>query len=149
MEQYTIKSPYNFIKVLEEKEYDSFIHRKELIDTSEYGEKEIIIDSCYSKKNGEYVGDIKTALYLQKKGISDFEKVSQSWCICSIGFCEKEQKWYGWSHRAIFGFGIGDKLFDENFTDKEDVLFSEHGDTTITTLEQAKQAAKNFSESVS
>lgn len=20
----------------------------------------------------------------------------------------KEQKWYGWSHRAIYGFGIGD-----------------------------------------
>jgi len=27
--------------------------------------------------------------------------------ICQIGFCEKEQKWYGWSHRAIYGFGIG------------------------------------------
>ena len=26
---------------------------------------------------------------------------------CSIGFCEKEQKWYGWSHRAMYGFGIG------------------------------------------
>jgi len=25
----------------------------------------------------------------------------------SIGFSEKEQKWYGWSHRAIAGFGIG------------------------------------------
>jgi hypothetical protein len=29
---------------------------------------------------------------------------------CSIGFCEKEQKWYGWSHRAIYGFGIGSKI---------------------------------------
>jgi len=26
---------------------------------------------------------------------------------CSIGFSEAEQKWYGWSHRAMFGFGIG------------------------------------------
>ena len=26
---------------------------------------------------------------------------------CSIGFCEQDQKWYGWSHRSIFGFGIG------------------------------------------
>lgn len=25
----------------------------------------------------------------------------------STGFSEKEQKWYGWSHRAIYGFGIG------------------------------------------
>ena len=26
------------------------------------------------------------------------------------GWSEKEQKWYGWSHRAIFGFGIGSKV---------------------------------------
>ena len=26
---------------------------------------------------------------------------------CSIGFCDKEQKWYGWSHRAMYGFGVG------------------------------------------
>lgn len=29
---------------------------------------------------------------------------------CCIGFCENEMKWYGWSHRAIFGFGIGSKV---------------------------------------
>ena len=27
-----------------------------------------------------------------------------------LGFSEKEQKWYGWSHRAIHGFGIGDTV---------------------------------------
>ena len=27
----------------------------------------------------------------------------------NIGFNPEEQKWYGWSHRAIFGFGIGSK----------------------------------------
>ena len=29
---------------------------------------------------------------------------------CSIGFCQREQKWYGWSHRAIYGFGIGSTI---------------------------------------
>lgn len=24
-----------------------------------------------------------------------------------IGFSPKEEKWYGWSHRAIYGFGVG------------------------------------------
>ena len=24
-----------------------------------------------------------------------------------IGFSEKEQKWYGWSHRAFYGFKVG------------------------------------------
>jgi len=27
-----------------------------------------------------------------------------------MGFSEENQKWYGWSHRAIYGFGIGSKV---------------------------------------
>lgn len=27
--------------------------------------------------------------------------------IRSVAFSPKTQKWYGWSHRAIFGFGVG------------------------------------------
>ena len=27
-----------------------------------------------------------------------------------VGFSPKEQKWYGWSHRAIYGFGIGSEV---------------------------------------
>ena len=30
--------------------------------------------------------------------------------MCSIGFNKSKKKWYGWSHRALFGFGIGDKV---------------------------------------
>ena len=29
-------------------------------------------------------------------------------CTACLGFSPKTQKWYGWSHRAIYGFGIGD-----------------------------------------
>jgi len=29
--------------------------------------------------------------------------------VACIGFSPTEQKWYGWSHRAIYGFGIGSK----------------------------------------
>jgi hypothetical protein len=46
--------------------------------------------------------------FLLKKGIT--EQI-QDWCVkakvCCIGFNPIERKWYGWSHRAIFGFGIG------------------------------------------
>lgn len=28
----------------------------------------------------------------------------------NLGWSEVQQKWYGWSHRAIFGFGIGDTV---------------------------------------
>lgn len=30
--------------------------------------------------------------------------------VCSIGFSPRDQKWYGWSHRALYGFGIGSKV---------------------------------------
>ena len=60
----------------------------------------------------------------------------------SIGFSEKEQKWYGWSHRAIYGFGIGSKV------KKGDCGYK--GKTwTAKTLDDAKQMAKDFADAVS
>ena len=69
---------------------------------------DVIVKSAYTP-TGDYIGDKKTAHFLcAKKGIKP-EKISPSNNkVCSIGFCEAEQKWYGWSHRAIFGFGVGD-----------------------------------------
>ena len=60
----------------------------------------------------------------------------------SIGFSEKEQKWYGWSHRAIYGFGVGSKV------KKGDCGYK--GKTwTAKTLDDAKQMAKDFADGVS
>ena len=59
--------------------------------------------------DGNYIGDSKTAHYLcVKRGIKP--DVINGASVCSIGFCESENKWYGWSHRAINGFGIGDSV---------------------------------------
>ena len=68
----------------------------------------VIVKSAYTQ-SGDYIGDKRTAHFIiAKKGIKP-EKISLSNNkVCSIGFCEREQKWYGWSHRAIFGFGVGD-----------------------------------------
>lgn len=63
------------------------------------------IDSVYNK-NGDYIGNLDTARLLQDKGIEP-EVAQDDHNNCSIGFCESQQKWYGWSHRAMFGFGIG------------------------------------------
>ena len=67
---------------------------------------DIIVKSAYTP-NGDYIGNSEVAHFLcVKKGIKP-EKISPSNNkVCSIGFCEAEQKWYGWSHRAIFGFGL-------------------------------------------
>lgn len=60
--------------------------------------------------SGDYIGDTKWAYRLCKlRGIKPEKRTPDS-NVCSIGFCEKEQKWYGWSHRAIYGFGIGGEV---------------------------------------
>lgn len=110
-------------------------------------EDEVILRSAYTLNN-EYIGDVKMARFLiLKRGIRP-EFADSSHSICSIGWCIEEQKWYGWSHRAICGFGIGDKIFEERFGD-DDTPFIEHGDITIALYEQARIAAVNFAEHVS
>jgi len=69
--------------------------------------KYLIMYSVYSKKDGGYIGSPEDALVLYKRGIVP-EKMKDNGNVCCIGFNEEEQKWYGWSHRAICGFKIGD-----------------------------------------
>ena len=76
----------------------------------------------------------------KKYGITKF--------VGSTGLNEEKGIWYGWSHRAVHGFKIGDKIFEANFGD-EDAEFSQHGKKPIKTLADAKLAAKRFSEYVS
>jgi hypothetical protein len=68
-------------------------------------------DCWVSKIDSSYIcndSDTKHLEYLIKKGITDLQNTSGiSGHTANIGFNPKEQKWYGWSHRAIFGFGIG------------------------------------------
>jgi hypothetical protein len=90
--------------------------------------------TAFSYPNLEYIGNKRDANFLcRKKGISpqsidwpyelpkrDTSKKGRVIAqlkgeldhgyldrVCSIGFSEKEQKWYGWSHRAIYGFAPG------------------------------------------
>jgi hypothetical protein len=55
----------------------------------------------------DIVGTPAEAMRLFRRGIIA-EVIDSSHNVCSIGYCAREEKWYGWSHRAIFGFGIGD-----------------------------------------
>ena len=93
--------------------------------------------------SGDYIGDPETAEYLcNKRGIKP-ELRSESNQVCSIGFCEKEQKWYGWSHRAICGFGIGHTV------KAGDSGFEGLAGTTAETLDDCRAMACIFAESVS
>ncbi len=72
----------------------------------------------------------------------------------STGLDEKKGIWYGWSHRAVNGFKIGDMLFDEKWKPKdgsstESMKFTDRGGKTIKTLDDAQKAAEKFSSYVS
>ena len=58
----------------------------------------------------QYIGDIDMAKFICDKYEIWPECIDENHEVCSIGFCEKDQKWYGWSHRAIYGFGVGSKV---------------------------------------
>lgn len=62
-----------------------------------------------SSIDGSYIGTVEYADEIKARGIAAQSRDGQQ-RVASIGFCEAEQKWYGWSHRAICGFGIGSKV---------------------------------------
>lgn len=110
------------------------------------------IDVAYTLDN-QYIGLPKDAEHLCKKRGISLEKADPNHCCCSIGKCTNlpsdhpdSGKWFGWSHRAIFGFKVGD-----GYTVKDgDVLA---GDYPIgyqaQTEEDCKQMAKAFARAVS
>ena len=109
---------------------------------------------------GDYIGDTKFAYRLCKiRGIIP-QKARPSHNVCSIGYCPRDNKWYGWSHRAIFGFGIGDVVKEGDCAASSgwtDEYLAEHPEEntalpvgfTAHTLEDAKRMAMAFAESVS
>ncbi len=139
------------LRVLSERKTKAgYIQRTEIWDDSDHGGdgNGLEMKSAYTP-NGAWIGNYKDARFLcVKKGLTKLQKSDASDCVCSIGFNEKEQKWYGWSHRAIFGFGLGDKLFIQRFGNDK-TKFNRHGKITIKTLSQAKLAAKRFANYVS
>lgn len=122
--------------------------REESVTINDTDEPVIMI-SCYTPK-GDYLGDRDTVKHLIKEyGITQFEAHEGSTSrVVAMGYSPTAMRWYGWSHRALAGFGIGDKIFEAEFGDDQ-TPFIEHGTETIETLEQAFQAAKAFAEYVS
>jgi len=131
---------------------------QELIDVIT-SKEHVIVKSAYTP-NGDYIGNAKDAHYLiVKRGIKP-EKANPTHNVCSIGWCEKEQKWYGWSHRAIFGFEVGSKVKEGDCCASSgwtDEYLAEHPDDDLSLpvgfvakdLIDAKRMAIAFASSVS
>jgi hypothetical protein len=97
---------------------------------------------------GEYIGDPKIARRLcVKRGIQPELRTPNS-RVCSVGFSVKDGKWYGWSHRAIFGFKIGSKCAPGHCHYKP-LCCGGRGQWTARTVEDARQMACDFAEGVS
>ncbi len=118
---------------------------------AQYGGKGTLIMKEALTPHGCYVGNTKWAHRLYNRfGMSKVQPADKEDNVCSIGFCASERKWYGWSHRAMCGFSIGDMLFKERMKGATDKTpFVKHGTVRIKTLGQAKLAARRFANYVS
>ena len=97
----------NVKKVLSKQPHKSgYVVIKAIVDGCDMGCDDF--ESTWAETlTGQYIGTEKIARFLcDEKGINP-EYIAPDSKVCSIGFCEKEQKWFGWSHRAIYGFGVG------------------------------------------
>ena len=92
-----------------------------------------------------YIGDIRDAYMLSD--LSHFTTLPGSEVVCA-GWSEKDKKFYGWSHRAMCGFGLDDCIFEEDYGD-DSTLFTKHGRYIINSFEDAKKSAMAFASSVS
>ncbi|MHC4121995.1 MAG: hypothetical protein ACYSSI_00345 [Planctomycetota bacterium] len=119
----------------------------------------------YSKIDGGQVGRPEEAYRFLQRGIEGIQKAKSEDKVCSIGyFCPKgtpieKQRWYGWSHRAMCSFGIGDVVkkgdccASSGWTDE---YLQEHPEEDLSlpigfkaeTLADARRMAVAFAESV-
>ena len=104
--------------------------------------------------SGQYIGSPKDALKLcVKRGIIPEVRypkrlATNPFIACSFGWSPLKRKWYGWSHRAIYGFRIGSKcrMVDCHYAPKNR---GGRGEWTAKTLLDARQMAIDFAEGVS
>jgi hypothetical protein len=138
-------------KIIRQRKYKhGYIIRDEYwaLDPDDPEEEWTLMERVAYTPCGEYIGTSKDAYYICKiKGIIP-RLASPDHAVCSIGYNPIEKKWYGWSHRAMCGFGIGDMIFEEEFGD-EKTDFRRHGKNKIETMEDAMKAAIAFAGSVS
>lgn len=122
-------------------------------------DKPTLMVSVYNQF-GEYVGSLEDAVTLLGKYFIIPERSADDHNVCSIGKSLKDGKWYGWSHRAIHGFSIGDVVkegdccaspgvTDEYLKDHPEADLSLPVGFIAKTEEDCKRMAIAFADSVS
>ncbi len=110
------------------------------------GTGKVVMVSAYDP-NGGYIGSHTDAIRLVvKRGI--IPRPVNPGHVCTIGFSTKDGKWYGWSHRAIFGFRKGStcRKGDCHYVPRNR---GGRGAWIAKSIADAKKMAIDFAESVS
>lgn len=96
------------LEITRERHYEHYDVRDEKWNAKAEGiDPQLMTKLAYSKQ-GDWIGSSKQAYRMVHRfGIEQFEKTEEDHCVCSIGYSPADKKWYGWSHRAIYGFTIG------------------------------------------
>ena len=149
--------------------------RTEMVDNPAEGAEPIEMLKAYTM-SGNYIGTPYMAKFMcEKMGIAP-ELATPESNVCTIGFCENNQMWYGWGTDGVMdSFGIGSsakRVVTVDITDEppEDEDTSAHASNykrtrnhkrtsypaepvqeewTAKTLDNARRMAIDFAESVS
>jgi len=71
----------------------------------------------YFNREGYYIAGnhwASTIKWLRGNGIAPEVATSED-TVCTVGWSEKHQAYFGWSHRAACSFAIGDRVYQEDF----------------------------------
>ena len=102
------------------------------------------MEAAYSPDGKLYIGPPTDADWLaDERGIREWDTCREGGTVANVGFSPGQQKWFGWSRRAIFGFGVGHEIKEGDSRENLPVGFKAE------TLEDAKKIAADFAESVS
>lgn len=130
--------------VLDSKDKGLYVVNTEVWQLAFSPDDPVTIRAAYNP-SGHYIGDAKLARHLcDKLGIAPEVANPNHHKVCSIGYSKKDGKWYGWSHRALYGFKIGDTV------KKGDCAYTpSRGEWAAQTVDDARQMAMDFAASVS
>lgn len=84
-------------------------------------EGDFTLENSFLTKKGDYIGNLQEGWFFYQNGLTLCDD-------CPRGVAQKNEvsengvkvKYYGYTHRGGATFGIGDRLFDPNYTPKEE-----------------------------
>ena len=145
-----VKYPWDLARAKRNADGKISLEEFEKVPTFEYFESSV---------DDSYIGTRDFLNFLESKTIMYPMAVGNGRVACIV-FAPAQNKWYGWSHRAMYGFGIGDEVHEGDLTNMSgftDEYLSEHPEEDLSlpvgfvakNLNDAKRMAIAFADAVS